>query len=255
MTDTNALRPAIDVHLLRSALVNGIAGLVLLTTVGLGLAGALGLGNAFLPKAVAAYGVVLGIMAGFLRQHRPHHRLGSANQVTLVRGVLAALLAGFLGEGGTPAAAWTVLALALVAEALDGVDGHLARRFGWASPFGARFDMEIDALLVAVLAILLWSLDKAGPWVLAAGFLRYLFVGSGYLWPMLRRPLPPSRRRQAVCVVQVLTLTLALAPVLPRDLSAPLAAAGLALLCWSFAVDILWLVRRAGLAAPAGELP
>ncbi len=256
MSENNVPPPVFRARLVRSAVVNGVAGLLLLTALGLGLAGALGLGNAFLPKAVAAYGVVLGIMAAFLHRHRPHRRMGPANQVTLVRGVLTALLAGLLGEGGTPAAAaWTALALALVAAALDGVDGHLARRLGWASPFGARFDMEIDALLVAVLAILLWSLGKAGPWVLAAGFLRYLFVGAGYLWPMLRHPLPPSRRRQTVCVVQVLTLTLALAPVVPPVWSAPVAAAGLALLCYSFAVDTLWLVRRAGLNASIGDLP
>jgi phosphatidylglycerophosphate synthase len=135
------------------------------------------------------------------------------------------------------------------------LDGYLARRWGWASPFGARFDMEVDALLVAVLAILLWSLGKAGPWVLAAGFLRYLFVAAGYLWPLLRHPLPPSRRRQAICVVQVLTLTLALAPLLPPVLSAAVAAGGLALLCYSFAVDTLWLARQAGLNLPPAGTP
>ena len=40
--------------------------------------------------------------------------------------------------------------------ALDGVDGWLARRSGIASAFGARFDMEIDALLILVLAVLAW---------------------------------------------------------------------------------------------------
>jgi phosphatidylglycerophosphate synthase len=112
--------------------------------------------------------------------------------------------------------------------------------------------METDALLVAVLALLAYALGKAGPWVLAAGLLRYLFVGAGYLWPWLSHPLPPSRRRQAVCVVQVLTLTLALAPALPSTWSGPLAAAGLGLLCYSFAVDTLWLAREAGSVQRSG---
>lgn len=241
--------------LARSAVRNGLAGLLLLLGLGLGLDSLHGLGAAFLAVALLVFGLALTIMGRYLPLHRPHVRLGPANQVTLLRALLIALLAGLLGQAATPAVGWTAVILALSAEILDGVDGRLARRWGWASAFGARFDMEIDALLVAVLAILLWSLGKAGPWVLAAGFLRYLFVAAGYLWPMLRRPLPPSRRRQTVCVVQVLALTLALAPVVPPQWSAPVAAAGLALLCWSFAVDTLWLVRRAALTTPVGELP
>ena len=38
-----------------------------------------------------------------------------------------------------------------------------------ASAFGARFDMETDALLLLVLAALAWQFDKAGAWVLASG--------------------------------------------------------------------------------------
>ena len=49
-----------------------------------------------------------------------------------------------------------------MATALDGVDGWLARRHGWTSPLGARLDMEVDALLVAGRALLLWTLGRAG---------------------------------------------------------------------------------------------
>jgi phosphatidylglycerophosphate synthase len=38
--------------------------------------------------------------------------------------------------------------------ALDGLDGWLARRFGLASAYGARFDMEVDGFLILVLALL-----------------------------------------------------------------------------------------------------
>ncbi len=194
------------------------------------------------------------ILMRFLPLHWPRVRLGPANQVTLLRGGLTSLLIALAGEGvsqgmmagmGEGAGlAWTALALALLATALDGVDGYLARRRGWSSPFGARFDMEVDALLVAGLALLLWTLDRAGPWVLAAGALRYLFVAAGGCWPWLRRPLPPSRRRQAICLVQVLTLALALAPILPVAWAGALAALGLGLLCYSFAVDMAWLACR-----------
>jgi phosphatidylglycerophosphate synthase len=227
-----------------SAAANAALGLALLIPLALLLAQALGLGAAYPLKAAVAYALVLALFA-FLPDHLPHQRLGPANQVTLGRGVLTALLAGLLGEGSGAAVAWTALGLALAAEALDGVDGWLARRRGWVSAFGARFDMETDALLTLVLALLVWSLDKAGAWVLAAGLMRYAFVAAGHWLPWLAHPLPPSRRRKAVCVVQVLTLTLALVPLLPAGPSAALAAAGLTLLTYSFAVDLLWLGRWA----------
>jgi phosphatidylglycerophosphate synthase len=214
MTDADPGDAPRDSGLLRSAAYNGLAGLALTFGLAVGLAWALGLTGAFALKALGAYGLVLLVLARFLPLHRSRSRLGPANQVTLLRGVLTALVIALAGEGTGEALAWTAFPLALIVAALDGVDGRLARRLGWASPFGARFDMELDALLVAGLALLLWTLDRAGPWVLAAGAMRYLFVAAGALWPWLRHPLPPSRRRQAVCVVQVLTLALAL--VLPE---------------------------------------
>ena len=103
----------------------------------------------------------------------------------------------------------------MIVEVLDGVDGWLARRSGLASAFGARFDMEVDALLIMALAILAWQHGKAGSWVLLSGLLRYAFVAAGWLAPWMSRPLPPSRRRQTVCVVQIAGLCAAVAPIVP----------------------------------------
>ena len=125
----------------------------------------------------------------------------------------------------------------LLATALDGVDGWLARRQRIASDFGARFDMEIDALLILVLAILVSQFEKAGAWVIVSGLLRYIFVAAGWYWPWLRAPLPPSRRRQAICVVQILALTLAILPAVEPPLSTMFAAVALASLAYSFLVD------------------
>ena len=87
-----------------------------------------------------------------------------------------------------------MLAVALAASVavLDGVDGWLARRTRMASAFGARFDMETDAALILVLAVLAWQFGRAGAWVLACGLLRYAFVGAGVLWPWLRSPCRPA---------------------------------------------------------------
>lgn len=137
--------------------------------------------------------------------------------------------------------AWTIVVVATVGAVLDAVDGPLARRSGRTSPFGARFDMETDAFLILTLSVLVWRMDKAGAWVMASGALRYLFVAGAWIWPWLNGDLPPSRRRQTVCVVQIVALILALTPVVPPSLSAPLSAAALALLVWSFWTDVAWL--------------
>jgi len=132
---------------------------------------------------------------------------------------------------------------------LDGADGWLARRSGVSSTFGARFDMETDALLIMVLALIAWRWDRAGLWVLACGLTRYVFVAAGWVWRWLEAPLPASLRRKTVCVVQIVTLAVIVSPVIPHWLSVSAAAVTLVLLAWSFLVDVAWLARRT--AAPA----
>ncbi len=169
------------------------------------------------------------------------------NRVTLLRAALASLLCGFLAVPAAlaqPAIGWGLLAVAVSALALDGIDGWLARARDEASSFGARFDMEVDAALIMVLAALAWASGKAGAWVLALGLIRYGFVAASALWPWLTRPLPPSLRRKAVCVLQVAVLAALLAPVVQPPLSEGLAALALGVLTWSFAVDVRWLWRQ-----------
>lgn len=178
----------------------------------------------------------------------PHDRLGSCNTVTLLRAALATVIAAPLAAPGVlaqvPALAWAALAVAVLALALDGLDGWLARRSGLASDFGARFDMEVDSLLGLILACLALANGKAGPWILALGLMRYIYVAAGLGLPWLRAQLPQRFRRKAVCVVQIAVLTLLVAPGLPALAVTILAASATVLLTWSFAVDILWLARR-----------
>ena len=163
----------------------------------------------------------------------------------MVRAVLAAIVAGLIGEPSLPSAGWIGAGAAVVATVLDGVDGWLARRTGMASAFGARFDMETDALVIQVLAILAVQYGKAGPWVLISGLLRYLFVAAGWVLPWMREPLLPSVRRKAICVVQTVGLILTILPPIVPPASEWLAAVSLAALVYSFLVDTLWLWRRA----------
>lgn len=165
--------------------------------------------------------------------------LNAANLVTAVRLVIAIALWTLPAS-----AALTLVWLAASGAVLDAVDGPLARRQGTTSAFGARFDMETDAFLILTLSILLWRHGKAGAWVIASGLLRYLFVAAAWVWPWMDAPLPESFRRKTVCVVQVVALIVALAPIVPPRVSGPLSAAALALLSWSFWVDVAWLKRH-----------
>jgi phosphatidylglycerophosphate synthase len=185
------------------------------------------------------------VLLGFALRHLQAPKFGAANTVTLGRAALALLLVALLGAAPTPALGWLLVGLGTTGVALDGVDGALARGRNESSAFGARFDMEVDALLILVLAALVWQHGKAGAWILAAGLLRYAFVVASWALPWLGAALPPSRRRQAVCVVQLVSLLGALAPVVVSPWSAALALAGLAALVWSFAIDVRWLARHA----------
>ena len=206
-----------------------------------------GLSPWFAPKALAVYTGAALLLWLALHAHAPHPRFGPANGITLGRLALVALLAAAVGEPVADAAAfgWWVLAVATLAASLDAVDGPIARRRREASAFGARFDMETDALLVMVLSALALHLDKAGAWVLAAGAMRYVFVAAAWVWPWLAAPLPERWRRKAVCVLQIVSLILCLCPWLPQPLSAVIAAAGLAALTVSFLLDVVWLARHA----------
>ena len=221
----------------------------------------LALGMVVLALVLAALVVTIGlpglsvmwaaiVYAGFavlLLRHWPDpgQSLGVANRITLGRALLVAVLAGAVA--GFPALAphtGLLALLALLALALDGVDGWAARRWQCESAFGARFDMELDAFLILVLCALLWVLDKAGLWVFAIGAMRYLFVLAMRPWPWLAAPLPPSLRRKSVCVWQVGSLLLCLLPGVRGSFALVLLGAALALLVWSFALDVRWLQRQ-----------
>jgi phosphatidylglycerophosphate synthase len=205
----------------------------------------LGLSAFFIVKILAVLLSGAALLLLGLPRHHPFHSIGAANRATITRGALIALLAGLIGErvdGSVPAVA---TAAAVIAALLDAVDGWLARRTHMASGFGARFDMESDALLIFVLAVLAWQFGKAGIWVLLCGLLRYLFLAAGEALPRLRQPLPPSFRRKAIAAFQMMALAMVIAPFVASRMSAAIAALALFTLALSFLLDIAWLLRHA----------
>ena len=240
-------------RLRRAAVSAAIAVAVPMLAVAMAVAAWTGWSAAYALQCLAVFALgVLVVMHG-LAAHAPRERFGAGNGLTLARLAMIALLAGVAGRPlpADPAPlAWTIVVFATTTAVLDAADGPLARAQGLASEFGARFDMECDALLVAVLCVLILQFDKAGAWVLAAGAMRYAFVLAGRAWPWIAQPLFPSWRRKAVCVVQITLLIVCLGPIIPRTASQAIAAAGLAMLGASFAADLGWLYRRSARRQP-----
>ena len=173
--------------------------------------------------------------------------LGPANRVTFYRALGVVVLVSVLAEPQVLVRlqwAWVILALAVLI--LDGLDGHLARRFGVSSVFGARFDMEVDAALILTLCLGVWMLGITGAWVLLLGVMRYLFVAAGWVWRWVNHPLPESFRRKTICVWQIASLVIVLVPVTPSWLAVWILAPALVLLAYSFTVDLAWLYRAGG---------
>jgi phosphatidylglycerophosphate synthase len=232
---TNSLRA--------SAIATALVGLAAVVGCSMWLRAELQLGDIYPFKAAAFFAIVSLLVLAALPGSHPFAHFGIANQVTAARAVLVVLIASLIGEPPRPQVVASAAALSLVATMLDGLDGRLARRTGMQSRFGARFDMEVDSLLILALALLAAQNGKAGPWVILSGLLRYLFIAAGWRWAWLRRPLQPSRRRQTICVVQIAALTLTMVPAIGPPVSQLLAGAALLSLCYSFLVDTAWLWR------------
>jgi phosphatidylglycerophosphate synthase len=227
-------------ELRRSVAVSSLAGALVLFALGDRAGGLAAFAGWMLYATVVYRAAVRADLPGF----------GWAHRVTLARGLLVALMIpGLLAPERRP---WLPLVLGAMALALDGVDGPIARRAGTASPFGARFDMETDALTVLMLSALVAVEGRVGAWVLASGALRYLYVAAGWVWPWLRRPVPPSFARRLVCVLQIAGLLVALTPIVPPPWPAAIAAVSLALLLWSFGRDVIGLMRDKGMAESSG---
>ncbi len=190
------------------------------------------------------------LLFGLIRDY-PHARLGLCNIVTHFRATLtaglAAIVASTVSQASDPALAWSVVAIATIALACDGVDGWAARRSGLSSRFGARFDMEVDSMLALILAVIVWQSGKVGEWVLLLGVMRYLFVVAMWVFPWINRPTPPRFSGKLVCVIQIAALIALIAPWVIGAGAVLIAAAALAAVIWSFGVDLryLWKTRSA----------
>ena len=135
---------------------------------------------------LAGYAIVSVIVFVRVGSRRGRAGFGIANQITLLRAGLVCLASGALLAGGSLSASdWSLVVLLAAALSLDAADGWLARRLRLASGFGARFDLEIDAWLILVLALLVWQSGKLVP--------------AGIAWSTAAEPATTGRMRATEC--------------------------------------------------------
>ncbi len=206
-----------------------------------------GLGKAGWSAGLAcALAVIVPLTRGLARRRDgAGAALSTADRVTLVRAMLtsavAALVVADLAGAAVRPTAPAVVALAGVALVLDLVDGRLARGTGTVSGLGARFDLEVDALLLLVLSA--YVVPSLGLWVLAIGLARYAFWAAGLLWPWLRGTAPARPWCKVVAAFQGIALVIVATGWLPPVAATILLVVALGLLTESFAHEA-WDLRR-----------
>ena len=124
-----------------------------------------------------------------------------------------------------------IIVLFSIAAVSDGVDGYLAKRFGWTSDLGKVLDPVADKLLVMTVFITAAWLDIAPWWLTAVAVARDLIIGFGAviyrLWfgPLNGRPTVISKINTALQLAYLLAVVFASATGFPpRELLDALAA-------------------------------
>lgn len=171
-------------------------------------------------------------------------QLGPGTNLTLLRGLLLAALAGFwVVETPSGLLSWIPAGLYTLAAAVDYVDGYAARRSNTETALGERLDLESDALGLLTAVGLAVKYGKL-PWpFLAIGIARYLFVWTQAL--LKRRGaatsvLPESVSRRPIAGITMGFVSASLWPVVTPAAATLAGILFLSAFAFSFTRD--WLV-------------
>jgi cardiolipin synthase len=117
------------------------------------------------------------------------------NVISSIRIVLVVPLVMVLTQHRPIATLW----LFAVAAASDGIDGFLARRFGWQSDLGGLLDPIADKVMLATVFVVLAFLGSVPVWLAAAVIARDAIIVTGAVsyrvlfGPVPARPSPISK--------------------------------------------------------------
>lgn len=145
----------------------------------------------------------------------PH--FGAGNNLTLVRGILLAALAGFLFSPLPPRElAWLPGLIYTLAATADQFDGYLARRSKQVTQLGEMLDLSLDGLGVLIASVLVVQYGQVPAWYLLVGLARYLFLAGIWLRRRLGKPvyaLPTSSTRRPFAGAQMGLMAVVMWPV------------------------------------------
>jgi len=177
--------------------------------------------------AAVAGALALAVLAAlYPGRFTPSGRFGAANTITAARVAIVVGLSAMRSVG--PSATALVVSFLV----LDGLDGFVARRPPLtASEFGARFDMEADALFVLVFGLKLAEIGRLGAWVVLPGLLRYAYSVSISIAPRAGEA-PRSRFGRIIAGLMMTSLAASAWPIEP--IHRPLAVLSAGLVTLSF---------------------
>ena len=141
------------------------------------------------------------------------------NLICIARMALVVPVAWLLAQGLYVQTLW----LFGVAAASDGLDGYLAKRFGWTSELGRVLDPLADNLLLVTVFIVLAVIDATPLWLAIVVVARDVVIGVGaltYKWlfgPLHGRPTVISKINTGVQLLYVLALVAHMGTGWPRD--------------------------------------
>jgi CDP-diacylglycerol--glycerol-3-phosphate 3-phosphatidyltransferase len=257
-----------EVQLQREWTAAGIGGGMLLIAAGAVLASGLGISPGLI--WLLASGTVLVLQLLVVRRHlHLNHRsdgrllpsLGTANRITLFRGLLIAGLAGFVFLPRSTANVenwrWVPAAIFILASLLDLLDGWTARKTATETELGRKLDTEFDALTILAGGVLALRWEKASLWFILVGLAYYLFR----LGCRLRKqrglpsaPLRPSRIRRPLAGTAMGLTGAVLLPVMSAELGRSLTLIFTIPFLGNFIYDYLTVSRRIGnVKAPESE--
>jgi CDP-diacylglycerol--glycerol-3-phosphate 3-phosphatidyltransferase len=178
-----------------------------------------------------------------------HSTLGYGTWLTIIRGILLAVLAGYLFQPW-PASdffpgrlSWTPGLLYITASILDWIDGRVARACRHETRLGVFLDINLDALglLIASLAAVWYG--QLPPAYLSAGFAYYVFIGGIWLrkkFSKLVFELQPWRGARIIAGFQMGLVGIALLPILKPPVTTLTAYGAMLLLLAGFVRD--WMI-------------
>ena len=164
------------------------------------------------------------------------------NAISLLRIVLVVPILSLILDGSF---AWA-LGLFFVAGFSDGIDGYLAKRFGWYSRLGGLLDPVADKLLVAGTFITLAYTHHIPAWLAAAVILRdVIIVGGATAYNFIVKPVQgePTKISKLNTALQLLFLLFVLSRAAfgwPDKISITVLGAAILITVVISGVDYVW---------------